>query len=148
MKRRDWTATRLAEALSLNDSTVILALALLALPCTVQDRVEAGELAPSVAYEISKVEDAVEQARLADQVVAEKLTRAETVEAVKRVAGRSRAKARRARKPTSRVFRLAGYRVTVESKRGLDSRALATVLEDALRLVRAETGDPAESDAA
>jgi ParB family chromosome partitioning protein len=46
MDRNDWTAARLAEALQLTGASVTRALALLDLPCTVQDAVASGELAP------------------------------------------------------------------------------------------------------
>ncbi|WP_435011997.1 ParB/RepB/Spo0J family partition protein (plasmid) [Tundrisphaera lichenicola] len=78
MARNGWPALRLAQALHMSESTIIKALALLTLPCTVQDRVEAGELAPSVAYEVSKLQDSDDQAEVAARVVAEGLSRAET----------------------------------------------------------------------
>ena len=43
MDRNGWTAARLAETLRLTGSSVTRALALLDLPCTVQDAVEAGQ---------------------------------------------------------------------------------------------------------
>jgi ParB family chromosome partitioning protein len=144
MERRSWTATRLAEALSLNDSTVIRALALLGLPCTVQDRVETGEIAPSVAYEISKVEDADKQAELAAQVIADGLSRAETVEAVKRVAGRSKTKGRggsKAKKETSRSLKTSnGVKLTLERSKGLDVATILVALAEAVERIQAESG--------
>ena len=67
------------------------------------------------------------QAELASRVVAEGLSRAETVEAVRRVAGRqNNPKGRgpsKGRKASSRVFRkLVGCTVTVENGRGLEPR--------------------------
>ena len=53
---------------------VVHVLALLKLPDDVQTKVEAGELAPRTAYEISKLEDTVEQVALAKKVVSEKMT--------------------------------------------------------------------------
>ena len=87
MGRNGWTAARLAEVLQLTGASVTRALALLELPCTVQDAVAEGRLAPSVAYEVSKLDDPEAQAEVASRVVAEGLSRAETVEAVRR-AGR------------------------------------------------------------
>ena len=75
MECNGWSAARLAEVLHLTGATVSRALALLELPYTVQEQVDHGELAPSVAYEVSKIADPVEQAEVAAQIVAEDLTR-------------------------------------------------------------------------
>jgi hypothetical protein len=64
------------------------ALSLRRLPGAVQGRVEDGQLAPSVAYELSKLDDPGAAAELADRVAAEGMTRAEVVAEVKRAAGR------------------------------------------------------------
>jgi ParB family transcriptional regulator, chromosome partitioning protein len=147
MDLNGWSTHQVARELAVDQSTVVKTLALLALPPAVQEQVEQGALSPSVAYEVGKLDSADAQVKVAAQVVSEGLSRAETVEAVKRVSGRSKSKAkgRGARKPTSRVFRLAGYRITVENRRGLERQTLAVALKDALHLVEAE---PAESDAA
>lgn len=52
--------------------------ALLNLPDAVQHQVDTGELAPSVGYELSKLENATDQQAVAARVVAEGLNRAET----------------------------------------------------------------------
>jgi ParB family chromosome partitioning protein len=145
MDNRGWSAIRLAKALSLNDSTVIRALALLNLPCTVQEQVESGSLAPSVAYEISKVEDPAEQAELAARVVAEGLSRAETVEAVKRASKPAGLKGRggtgkgKARKITDRTFKTSvGYRITVENRRGIVADTLLSALLEVVGQLKTE----------
>jgi ParB family chromosome partitioning protein len=146
MDSRGWSAIRLAKVLSLDDSTVIRALALLNLPCTVQEQVESGSIAPSVAYEISKVDDPATQADLAARVVAEGLTRSETVAAVKRVSKPSGSKGRgvakgKARKITSRVFRTTGgARFTVERSKGLDAALIRDGLVEILSQIDAELG--------
>jgi ParB family chromosome partitioning protein len=61
MESRGWSHRPLAEQLHIAPSTVSQALALLRLPAAVQERVEAGELALSAAYELSKVPDPEEQ---------------------------------------------------------------------------------------
>jgi ParB family chromosome partitioning protein len=83
MDRNGWSALRLSEALHMNCATVTRALALLELPAAVREKIEAGSLAPSVAYEISKVDDPEGQAKLADRVVAEGMNRSETIRAVR-----------------------------------------------------------------
>jgi ParB family transcriptional regulator, chromosome partitioning protein len=150
MDRNGWPAARLAEALQLTGASVTRALALLDLPYTVQDAVASGELAPSVAYEVSKLEDPQAQKEVAARVVAEKLNRAETVEAVRQVAskprpGASKGKGRGVAKPrkvTEHVIRTAaGPRVTVEFKKGLDAPAILTALEEATTRARAELAE-------
>ena len=145
----DWSGNQLAKELGVARSGVAQALALLELPAPVQTAVDNGELPPSTAYEITKVEDPVEQAELAGRVVSERLTRAETVEAVKASAKPARAKGRgakgKARKVTSHVLRTgAGPRVTVEFKRGLDDTLIRTALVQALAQVdaRLSAGSP------
>lgn len=135
MAKRGWSAIRLAKALSLNDSSVVRALALLDLPCTVQDQVEQGVIAPATAYEISKVPDADAQVELAAQVVAGKLSRDATAAAVKQRSGvKAKGKA-----PTSRVFRTeAGPRFTVEHKRGLTTDLIIAGLDEIRARLEAE----------
>jgi ParB family chromosome partitioning protein len=68
-----WSGNQLAKQLAVPQPAVVQALALLKLPDDVQTKVEAGELAPRTAYEISKLDDDAEQVALAAQVVAEKM---------------------------------------------------------------------------
>lgn len=154
MDRKDWTADRVAEVLHLSASSVSRALKLLDLPCTVQEAVEAGTLAPSVAYEVSKIQDPDAQAEVAARVIAEDLSRAETVEVVREVAQRkaggagrpAAGKGRGASKPalkTSRVLKAAGSKVTFESRRGVDDALLAVALREALAQVEPSAGDQA-----
>ena len=77
-----WSARQLARELHIADANVVRALALLELPEAVQMEVEAGRLAPSVAYEVSRLETSEEQSALAEKVVAEKLTRNQVAAAV------------------------------------------------------------------
>jgi ParB family chromosome partitioning protein len=84
MDSNGWSGNQLAEALGIAQPTVVKALALLKLPATVQEQVEQGTIGPATAYEISRVEDPETQRDLADQVVKEKMSRADAVEAVKK----------------------------------------------------------------
>jgi ParB family chromosome partitioning protein len=85
MDARGWTMTDLAAELNLHQTTVSRALALLELPEPVQDQVEQGALAPSVAAEITKLPDPEDRAVVAAAAVAQKLTRTEVDELVKAV---------------------------------------------------------------
>jgi ParB family transcriptional regulator, chromosome partitioning protein len=89
MDRNGWTAAKLAETLHLNAGSVSRSLALLDLPCAVQDAVASGAINASAAYEISKVDDPDAQRDVAERVVNEKLSRDEAARAVRRAAGRA-----------------------------------------------------------
>jgi len=148
MDRNGWSGDQLARTLHLSDATIFRALALLNLPEAVQERVEQGELAPSVAYEVSKLQDPAAQAEVAARVVAEGLNRAETVEAVRQVEGRARraggskSKGRaaiKARPVTSRTFKAeGGYRITVERGRGIEPAALLAAAREVVARLEAE----------
>jgi ParB family chromosome partitioning protein len=152
MDRNDWTAARLAEALQLTGASVTRALALLDLPYTVQDAVASGELAPSVAYEVSKLQDPAEQTEVAARVVAEGLSRSETVEAVRQVASNPRARVgaggskgraaikARPKRPTVRTIKTTAAKVTVEFKRAVELAEIANALREALAKIEVEQG--------
>jgi ParB family transcriptional regulator, chromosome partitioning protein len=73
----------LAERLNISHVAVVQSLALLKLPPEVQEFVETGDLAPTTAYEVAKLESPAEQAVLAARAVNEELTRAEVIEKVR-----------------------------------------------------------------
>ncbi len=152
MDRNAWTADRVAEVLHLSGASVSRALKLLDLPCTVQEAVESGALAPSVAYEVSKLADPTAQAEIAARVVAEDLSRAETVEVVRRATDRKAADpkapgiakgrgAASAKPKTSRVLKAAGYKITVENRRGVEDATLAAALIEILDQLRQARGE-------
>lgn len=145
MDLNGWSTHDVARELAVDQSSVVRALKLLDLPPTVQEQVEQGTLPPATAYEVSKLDDPEEQAALAGRVVAEGLSRAETVEAVRRATKRApKAKGRAARKPTSRVFRkVAGCTVTVENGRGLDPEMVRAALAEAMARFDSEAADQA-----
>lgn len=155
MEANGWSTHRLAQELAIDQSSISRALRLLDLPEAVQEHVEQGTLPPATAYEIAKVEDQATREELAARVVAGNLSRSETIEEVRRVAGpksRSKGKGRGrgstgSRKPTSRVFRVAGgYRITVENRRGIEPDALRAALAEALGQL--DSGPPGDSAAA
>jgi ParB family chromosome partitioning protein len=141
MDRNGWSATRLAEALQLTGASVTRALALLDLPYTVQNAVASGELAPSVAYEISKVEDPTAQEEVASRVVSEGLSRAATIEAVRKASKQSRGGKKPAKRsdPAERTLRTsAGVKVVATHKKGLSLEAWIEALEEATLLARSK----------
>jgi ParB family transcriptional regulator, chromosome partitioning protein len=143
--RRGCSYRQLAESLNISHMAITRALNLLTLPAAVQERVESGQLAPSVAYEVSKLEDPAAQAEVAARVVAEGLSRAETVEAVRRATpssskGRGAIKAR-PRRPTVRTIKTTAAKVTVEFKKAVDPAEVLAAMEEATARLRAELGD-------
>lgn len=140
MDRNGWTGARLADSLRLNAATVSRALALLDLPCTVQDAVASGALPPSVAYEVSKISGAEAQVEVAAQAVAGGMSRAEVVRTVKRSTETRKLKGRGAKsKPraTSASFRTLGGKLTLENRKGLDDALIIASLKDVLAQVEA-----------
>lgn len=142
MTMNGWTGKELAEALHLPPSAVTQALALLKLPPEVRDMVEGEAISASTAYEIQKLEDPAKQRRLAERVVTEKLTRAQTVEAARRLKGKSRPLARRPTRvqatsgmPIVRTYRLRSNAQVAIS--GDASRDELDVIEEALERIGA-----------
>ncbi len=78
-----WNAAQLSRELSISESKITRALALLSLPEPIQDEVDKGALSPATAYEISKIDNPDEQAELAGQVAEQKLTRKDTAQIVR-----------------------------------------------------------------
>jgi ParB family chromosome partitioning protein len=141
MDLNGWSGNQLAKQLGISQPAVVDALKLLKLDATVQEAVERGEMAPTVAAHVSGLDDPDVQRQVAGRIVAEDLSRAEAIEAVREVSGRggksTAAKGRggkpKARKVTSRTMRTsAGPRVTVEFKRGLDDAVIRAALAEAL----------------
>src|SRR5262245_29424648 len=73
--RRGWSQRQLAERLAIAQALVAKALALLELPADVQAQVEAGDLAPSVAYEVARLKDPEAIRAVAAEVVSSGLSR-------------------------------------------------------------------------
>jgi ParB family transcriptional regulator, chromosome partitioning protein len=141
MDLNGWSGNQLAKELGISQSGVVQALALLELPGSIQADVDAGALAPSVAYEVAKLPDAEAQQQVAARIVAEGLNRGEAAAAVRESArGRSKGRgASKARKATSRTLRTEdGYKVTVEHRRGVDDAGVIRALELVLGRLRGE----------
>jgi ParB family chromosome partitioning protein len=145
MDGHGWSVSQLARELAIDHSGISRALALLELPTPVQDHVERGELAPSVAYEVSKLADPAAQADVAALAVAKGLNRAEVVEAVReRGAKGTRSSKSRGAKPkprkTSATIRTAGgAKVTIEHRRGVDEEVILLALREAMTQVEAHS---------
>src|SRR5262249_54042691 len=84
MDLNGWTAQQVAETLGIEPTAVYRALSLLKLPEDVADKVDAGAIKATAAYEISKLQIADEQRELARKVVEEGLDHKATVAEVRR----------------------------------------------------------------
>jgi len=145
MRLNEWGTNQLARELHIPSSAVSQALSLLELPPPIQEKIDAGELAASVGYELSKIDDPAQQSELAVRVATEGLTREVTVAEVRRLKGnggkRTAAGGRGrggARKLTRWIFKHDGIKVTVERSRGLDTPAMVDAFETALAQLRGE----------
>jgi ParB family chromosome partitioning protein len=136
MERNGWSARQVARELAIDHTGVARALALLTLPDDVQEAVEAGQIAPRTAYELTKIDDAAEQAKAAKEAAAGRLRRDDLAERNRNPRkGKSGGKAK---KVTSRVFRTTtGPRITVELRKGLDDNLVVAALTEAIEQVRA-----------
>lgn len=139
---RRWSHRQLADNLSIAASSVARALALLELPADVQEKVTAGTLAPSVAYEVARLEDPEQQREVAALVVQNDLSRAEAVEHVRRVAkapkkGRGGAKAG---PPRPRTFRLAGGKAIIEPRKVGGLEAMLAMVREMAEILEGEIG--------
>jgi ParB family chromosome partitioning protein len=142
-----WSVTRLAENMGISQSAVSQSLLMLELPEGVQARVDEGKLSAVSAYHLSKLDDPIVQAEVAERIITEGLSRDETVEVVRQVKaskppkvskGRGVGKVK-AKLPTARTLRTpAGFKVTVEHRKGFDPAGLIAALEEALAKARAE----------
>jgi ParB family chromosome partitioning protein len=140
MAARGLSQRALAERLHVSPASVAKAVALLTLPEPIQQEVDAGAIGPDVAYQLSKVDDAREQAELAGQAVAGSIRRDE-LEQRTRAPRQGRGAKGKPRKMTERVIRIeGGPRVTVEFKKGLDGPSILAALERATALIKAELG--------
>jgi ParB family chromosome partitioning protein len=133
MEARGWTMTELAAELHVHQTSVGRALALLELPCTVQESVERGALAPASAAEIARLADPAAQAELAAAVVEGGLSRSEVAEAVRAIRARRPAPAAR---PDPVSVDVGGAVVTVRWKKGGEALDAAKALRKALKALQ------------
>lgn len=146
MDLHGWSGNQVSKELAIAQSSVVRALALLDLPAEIQGRVAAGDLAPSVAYQVSRIEDPEAQAAIVERIVAEDLNRDETAEIVRKAAGGKPGKGRGAKAgpPKPRTFRTSVGKVTIELRRAAGDVAIRAALAEVL----AQLDGRAEADAA
>lgn len=141
-----WSGHRLAKELGVSQGGIAQSLALLNLPPTVQDAVEQGGLAPTIAYEVSKLDRPEDQSLVAEVAVAQGLRRSEVAELARSVRSRRPAPAAR---PEPVTIDLGECVVSVKWKKAgtmTGLQALARASKELRGRERAET--PSSADAA
>ena len=146
MEMNGWSARQVARELSLTQSFVARALALLDLPEAIQELVEEGTLPPATACEVGRLERREDQVEVAERVVIEKLTRDQVVAAVQ-AKNDGRATPERAAKAEVRLDD--GHRVSVVGPNaGAGPEAVIEVLRRAIKRLQAEAHTAARGTAA
>ncbi len=152
MQRLDLSQRALADKLNISQGQVMQSLRLLELPEPVRQSIDAGELAPTVGYQIAQIPDPQQQRAVAAEVMASGLTHAEPVDRVRQMTRSQRGmKGRGASKSRSqrpRMFRLATGKATLEPKKPAGARALLAMAEELVTLLRAEVEALEAEDAA
>ncbi|MCA9232490.1 MAG: ParB/RepB/Spo0J family partition protein [Planctomycetales bacterium] len=88
MEATEWNASETASHVGFSNSSVSKLLTLLELPIAIQEKIAAGEIAPSTAYEIAKVRDENKQLELADAAAKGDLTRDATTRVAREINGK------------------------------------------------------------
>lgn len=138
LEARGLSQRQLAERLQIGHASIARSLALLNLPEEIRESVEAGQIPPNTAYELSKVSDPAEQATLARQAADGLLKRDEVQGRARSPRAAGKGGGAKARKVTSRVFRSPVARVTVELRKGEGQAAILAALESAAAEARAQ----------
>ncbi|WP_435022562.1 ParB/RepB/Spo0J family partition protein (plasmid) [Tundrisphaera sp. TA3] len=171
MDLNGWTVLELAATIGVDATAAHRSLGLLRLPEDIAEKVDAGEIRATAAYEIAKLPDAETQREVAEAVVAGDLGLKETVAVVRQAreagearkakaapsqksAGRSApaaAKSARAKVVPIRVYKTAvGIKLTAERSKGVEIPVLIDALSEVIERLRLEmgAGQGSEADAA
>jgi ParB family chromosome partitioning protein len=141
MKESGWNASQTATKLGLANGTVTKLLALLSLPEQIQEKIRAGELPATAAYELTHVNGAAEREELASRVANGELTRDELSGSIKSQKRKStNRKAARRRKVQVTATLKDRQSVTVCAP-NLDLGILIGILENLLGLARQAQSD-------
>ena len=133
IKMNTWKKKEVADALGIHPAKVSRALTLLKLPADIQAKVEAGKLPARTAYEISKLEDEMQQRAMLSDVSSEGLTNQQARNRVRVKNGKGAA----TRAGTKLIFTAeADHRVVVSSPAATTYEAIEVALQTALEEVR------------
>jgi ParB family chromosome partitioning protein len=138
IEARGLSHRQLAERLQIGHASIVRSLALLNLPEPIRDSVEAGQIAPNTAYELSKVDDPAEQAVLAKEAAEGRLKRDDVQERTRSARSvKGRGAKPKPRKTTATLRSSNGAKVTIEHRRGVDDALIASVLKELLEQIEA-----------
>jgi ParB family chromosome partitioning protein len=138
MEMNGWTIQQVAEALNITKGTVSKALSLLKLPDDIQAQVDEGKIAPSAAYEVSRLDSEEAQRELATRIVTEGLRRDEAGDAVGRTT-RPKTKASEPKPTTTKVLHVTGAKLSITwQKKTVRDKDIIDALEEALSQVKGE----------
>lgn len=141
MQLNGWSATELAQNVNVSKGKVSKALALLKLPQELQERIAAGTLSPSTAYELAKVKDEAKQLKMADQAASGELTQPDAAKAT-----RTRSTRASKRKSTNETIRTAdNVRVTIVARRDLGEAGIVQALLEAIESIRSRSKKPGKA---
>lgn len=129
-----WNASQTAGKLGMSNATVTRLLALLDLPDDLQQCVADGRIAPSSAYELSRITDTGQQSELARRLVSGRLTRDGLAGACK--AARQKPDAKTSATPNRATALLGTGRSVTVAGPGLTLELFIAALEDALARAR------------
>lgn len=133
MDKNGWNATQVGQELNIPKSKVSKALALLKLPADVQDQVRNGAIAPTTAYQLTKVKDRQEQLDLIEKAKSGAVTSLEAAKATS-------SKPKRTRKTTNESFRTSeGVRVVISSRRDIGEQGMIGALLEVADEIRKRT---------
>ncbi len=122
------TASAAAERLGWSPASISRSLRLLDLPDQLQSHVESGAMSPDVGYKLASVDDPEEQAKLADEVIGNRLTRDGLARKLKRMTsseGASRGTRVTVPVGNGRSITVVGSNMTLESVVSLIEQLLA-----------------------
>ncbi len=139
MDLNGWNVEELASTIGIQPTMVHHRLGLLRLPDDVAAKVEAGEIRPTAAYEISKLQIADEQREVAELVVSEGLDfKATAAEVARRKASQS-SKGRGAKakpKRTTMTIRTAAGKLTLENRKGVDESVFLAAMREGMAMMQ------------
>jgi ParB family transcriptional regulator, chromosome partitioning protein len=147
MEANGWGTRDLAIALHISPAAISKAMALLNLPGDVQQQVDAGDLPPSVAYEVAKLPDEDSQREMAGKAVKESMTRDKVVEEVRarkgsKTGNKPRGKTAGKSRNTVCTFDAGDAQIVVSFDRQATDAEITGALEDALGQSQARVPGP------
>ena len=148
---RGFSVRQLADRIQVGHASIVKTLALLDLPAEIQEEVDAGNIAPTTGYQLSKITDRGEQAELARAASEGRLRRDDLQGQISRRTSKAKTgtKGRGGKAkalPTKLTFRTpSGVKIVAERSKGIDQATMLAALEQVAAEVRKKLGGEGES---